>query len=372
MKKKHILITGGAGFIGSFLTDELIKKGYTVRILDNLEPQVHGKKKPSYLNPKAEFIKGDVQNYITFKKALKDIDIVFHLAAKVGVGQSNYQIKNYSDANIGGMANLFDIIVNEKLPIKKILMTASMTSYGEGDSNCPTCGVVQPSLRSEEQMKKNDWNLYCPNCNRKVETIPTKERFQFNNNSIYALTKNVQEEMLMLIGKMYRIPVTSLRCFNVYGPRQSLSNPYTGVSAIFISRLKNDNQPVVYEDGLQSRDFISVHDVVDALILAMENKKADYQIFNMGSGVPTSIKEIATKLAKLLKKDIQPKLIGEFRINDIRHCYADNSKIKKLLGWKPKVSLEKGFAELIDWSEKEEAVDTFEKAEKELKQKKLL
>ncbi len=370
--KKHILITGGAGFIGSFLTDELVRQGYKVRIFDNLEPQVHNGMKPSYLNPKAEFVKGDVQDYKSLKKALDGIDIVYHLAARVGVGQSNYQIKDYSVENVGGMANLLDIIVNKKLPIKKILMTASMTSYGEGDCECAKCGIVAPSLRSDAQMKKKDWRLYCPKCDKKVTPISTQERSSFNNNSIYALTKNVQEEMLMIIGKMYGIPVTSLRCFNVYGPRQSLSNPYTGVSAIFISRLKNNNQPVIYEDGLQSRDFISVHDVVDALILAMENKKADYQIFNMGSGVPTSIKDIAVTLAMLLKKDIQPKMTGEFRINDIRHCFADNLKIKKMLGWKPKVTLKKGLKELIDWSKNEEAIDSFEKAEKELKRKRLL
>jgi len=369
---KNILITGGAGFIGSFLTDELVKKGYNVRVFDNLEPQVHGDKKPSYLNHKAEFIKGDVKDYNSFKKALKGIDVVYHLAASVGVGQSNYDIKKYTDVNIGGMATLWDIVINEKLPIKKIVMTASMTSYGEGDCRCKTCGIVQPALRTEKQMKKKDWSLYCPNCKKVVIPIATKERSQSNNNSIYALTKNMQESMLMLLGKIYKIPVVSLRCFNVYGPRQSLSNPYTGVSAIFISRLKNGNNPVVYEDGLQSRDFISVHDVVDALILVMENKNANYEIFNMGSGIPTSIKEIAEKLGKLLKKNIQPKISGEFRINDIRHCYADISKVKKQLAWKPKITLEQGLKELIAWSENEKAVDTFDKAEKELKKKNLL
>lgn len=372
MQNKRILITGGAGFIGSFLTDELIKQGYRVRIFDNLEDQVHHTKKPSYLNKKAEFIKGDVKDYKNFKKVLTGIDVVYHLAARVGVGQSNYQVKEYSDVNIGGMANLWNIIVNEKMPIKKIIMTASMTSYGEGDCQCKKCGIVQPLLRPAEQMEKKDWKLYCPNCHKVVIPIATKERSQFNNNSIYALTKNVQESMLMLLGGMYKIPVVSLRCFNVYGPRQSLSNPYTGVSAIFISRLKNNNQAVVYEDGLQSRDFISVHDVVDSLILTMKSKKADYQIFNMGSGISTSIKEIATILAKLLKKESQPKITEGFRVNDIRHCYADNSKIKKMLGWKPHVSLEKGLQELIQWSENEKAIDSFEKAEAELKKKKLL
>lgn len=372
MKYKHILVTGGAGFIGSFLVDALIDQGYSVTIFDNLEEQVHQKQKPKYLNPKATFIQGDVSDYAAFEKALNTIDVVFHLAARVGVGQSNYQIKDYTAANVGGMANLLDIVVNKKLPVKKILMTASMTSYGEGDCSCPKCGIIQPKLRNEEQMQKKDWNLYCPNCNSLVTPISTKERQQFNNNSIYSLSKNVQEEMLMIIGKMYNIPAVSLRCFNVYGPRQSLSNPYTGVSAIFISRLKNDNQPVVYEDGMQSRDFISVHDVVAALILAMNSEKANYQIMNMGSGITTPIKDIALLIAKLLKKNIEPKITGEFRKNDIKICTADNTKAKELLDWEPKVSLEEGFKELIAWSENEESVDLFEKAEEELRTKKLL
>lgn len=369
---KRILVTGGAGFIGSFLVDKLISFGYTVTIFDNLAEQVHQGKKPKYLNKKAKFIHGDISDYKAVANALKNQDIVFHLAARVGVGQSNYEIASYTTANVGGMANVLDIIINNKLPVQKILMTASMTSYGEGDCVCKEHGVIQPELRSEKQMKKHEWNLYCPICHAIVTPIATKEREHFNNNGIYALTKNVQESMLMLLGKMYHIPVTSLRCFNVYGPRQSLSNPYTGVSAIFISRLKNDNTPVVYEDGLQSRDFVSVYDVVDALIIAMESDKANYEIFNIGSGTPTAIKDIARICANLLKKDIESQVNGQFRINDIRHCYADISKAKRLLKWKPKVSLEQGFKELIAWSEQEKAVDTFERAEKELKKKKLL
>jgi dTDP-L-rhamnose 4-epimerase len=372
MKYQHILVTGGAGFIGSFLTDALIKKGYKVRILDNLEDQVHKEHKPKYLNSKAQFVKGDVRDYDTLKRALKDIDVVYHLAASVGVAQSNYQIKKYSDTNIGSMANLLDLVVNNKTSVKKILMTASMTSYGEGDYRCKIHGVIKPQLRPESQLKKKDWSVYCAKCRRKVDAIPTTEESTINNNSIYSLSKNVQETMLMLTGRMYGIPVVSLRCFNVYGPRQSLSNPYTGVTAIFISRLKNNNPPVVYEDGLQSRDFISVHDVVAALIKGMESNKANYEIMNIGSGKPTSVKEVAETLAKLLKKKIAPSISRGFRVNDIRHCYADNRKAKKLLGWKPSVTLRQGFAELIRWSENEEAVDSFEVAQKELKEKKLL
>lgn len=372
MQYKHVLVTGGAGFIGSFLVDSLIEKGYKVRILDNLEKQVHQNKIPSYLNQKAEFIKGDVRDYEVFEKALSGIDVVFHLAARVGVAQSNYEIKDYTDTNIGGMANLFDIIINKKKNIKKVIMTASMTSYGEGNCECRKCGIVKPELRSDDQMKKGKWELKCPNCDSLITPVATKEDSSVNNNSIYALTKNVQEELLIFLGNLYKIPVVSLRCFNVYGPRQSLSNPYTGVTAIFIARLKNNKPPVIYEDGMQTRDFISVHDVVDGLIKAMEERKADYQIMNMGSGTPTSITDIAKTLALLLKKNIKPVLTYQFRKNDIRNCFADISKAEKILDWKPKINLKDGMKELIVWSEHVESNDLFEKAEKELRAKKLL
>lgn len=372
MKNKKVLITGGAGFIGSFLADRLIELGYSVRILDNLEDQVHQEQRPAYLNKRGEFIKGDVRDYKVFEESMDNIDIVFHLAARVGVAQSNYEIKDYVDTNIGGMSNLFDIIINKNKKVKKIIMTASMTSYGEGNYKCGKCGVVKPELRSDEQMKKGRWELECPNCNSLIIPVATKEEASVNNNSIYALTKNAQEELMMFLGKLYKIPVVSFRCFNVYGPRQSLSNPYTGVTAIFISRLKNNNQPVVYEDGMQMRDFVSVHDVVDALILGMEKEESNFQVMNIGSGKPVSIKKVAEILSALLKKNIKPKVSGEFRKNDIRNCFADISKVNKLLGWKPKVSLEEGMGELIVWSEKEESIDLFQKAEKELKDKSLL
>ncbi|HSX40274.1 MAG TPA: SDR family NAD(P)-dependent oxidoreductase [Candidatus Saccharimonadales bacterium] len=372
MRYKKILVTGGAGFIGSFLVDELIKKNYRVRIFDNLEKQVHHGKKPSYLNKKAEFIKGDVRDCKSFEKALKNTDVVFHLASRVGVAQSNYEIKDYVDANIGAIANLMDIVVNKHLPVKKIIMTASMTSYGEGNYFCKRHKIVKPPLRPDSQMQKHDWEPHCPICKKHVTPIATAENAVINNNSIYSFTKNAQETMLMLMGKMYHIPVVSLRCFNVYGPRQSLSNPYTGVSAIFISRLKNNRPPVIYEDGLQSRDFVSVHDVVTALISSMESDKANYEIFNIGNGKPTSIKEVAKTLAKLLGKRQEPVVNFQFRTNDIRHCFADISKAKKVLKWKARVSLEEGLAQLIKWSEKEEANDLFQDATKELKAKKLI
>ena len=370
----NILITGGAGFVGSFLTDKLIDLGHTVRIFDNLEPQVHpGGKAPAYLNPQAEFIQGDVRNYEAFKSALKDIDIVFHEAAAVGVGQSNYDIKRYVDVNVSGTGNLLDILVNNKsLKVKKILTTSSMTAYAEGMYHCPQCGPVKGELRQEDQLKAHDWQLYCPNCHSPITPISTPETAPQPCNSIYALSKKTQEDMLMLIGKMYQLPTTALRCFNIYGPRQSISNPYTGVTAIFISRLKNNQSPVIYEDGLQSRDFVSVHDVVDALILAMDNPKTNYQVMNIGSGTPTSIKDVAATLSQLMGKNIKLQMNQEFRKNDIRHCFADTTKAQTILGWKPQVSFDQGMKELIGWSLTQQSKDDFTKAEQELRQKGLL
>lgn len=369
MKKQKVLVTGGAGFIGSFLTDKLVSLGHAVTIFDNLEPQVHQDKKPDYLNKKARFIKGDVRDYQTLKEALVGIDIVFHEAAAVGVAQSNYEIKHYTDVNVGGTANLLDIIVNNKLKIKKILTTSSMTAYGEGCYRCPTHGVIQPPIRPWSELQKKDWQLHCPHCSKIVTPTPTPEDSAQPCNSVYALTKKTQEDMLHLVGKLYDIPVTSLRCFNVYGPRQSLSNPYTGVTAIFISRLKNNQPPIVFEDGGQTRDFVSVHDVVDALIQAMDSSSANYQVCNIGTGTPTSIKDIALTLSKLMGKKIKPIISQKPRKNDIRHCYPDIHQAQKLLKWKPKITLEQGLQELVHWSINEKATDAFALASRKLQQK---
>lgn len=372
MKYKSILVTGGAGFIGSFLVDELVNCGYDVRILDNLEGQVHGGKKPKYLNKSAKFIKGDVRDYQVLEKALKGVDAVFHLASAVGVGQSNYQIKKYVDSNIGGTANLLDILVNTKNQIKKLVTISSMTGYGEGNYICKKDGIVRPPLREVEQLQKKDWNLYCPKCNSLVQPTSTDETALDFPNSIYGFSKKAQQDMALIIGKLYNIPTAVLRGFNIYGPRQSLSNPYTGVTAIFISRLKNNKEAVVFEDGLQTRDFVSVHDVARAFVLAMEEENANYQMFNIGSGKGTTILEIGETLSRLLGKADLIRVNQDFRKNDIRHCFADISKAKKILKWEPKVSLEQGLKELIEWSETEKADDKFSKAQKELQQKGLI
>lgn len=378
-KVKKVLITGGAGFIGSHLCDALIEKGYKVTVFDNLDSQVHPEEKiPEYLNKKARFIKGDVKDYNKLKDAVCEQDFVFHFASCVGVGQSQYQISKYVHNNITGTANLLDILVNTKHCIKKIIVAASMSSYGEGLAKCKKCGIFKPELRRLPEGKiikrHSYWEIKCPICKSIAFSIPTEENTLLDANSIYAITKKEQEEMCLLIGKTYGIPVVSLRFFNVYGPRQSLSNPYTGVTAIFLSRIKNNNPPVIFEDGLQTRDFIWVGDVVKACMLALEKEKANYEIFNVGTGKPVSILDVACTLIKLSGKQgkVQPAVTYRFRKGDVRHCYADIRKIKKLIGFKPEVSLKQGFQKLIVWSEKIEARDFFGASLKELENKNLV
>lgn len=370
--KHRVLVTGGAGFIGSFIVDELIKEGHDVTIYDNLEPQVHQGKMPDYLNKKAKFIKADVLDYDMLKKAVLDAEIIFHEAAMVGVGQSMYQPKRYVTANTMGTATLLDVLVSSNHNVKKLLVASSMSTYGEGSYSCEGCGVVAPKLREEKQLEKHDWEMHCPKCGKTAKPIPTKEEKVQDTNSIYAITKKDQEDMCLTIGRSYGIPTVAFRYFNVYGPRQSLSNPYTGVAAIFISRLKNNNKPIVYEDGLQTRDFVSVHDIAAANMLAMKSSAADYQVLNVGTGRATSIKQVAEILAKVMNKKIEPELTNKFRKGDIRHCISDISKIRSKLGFEPKVRFEEGIKELISWSEKQQAVDSFERAAQELKEKKLL
>lgn len=365
-----VLVTGGAGFIGSFIVDELIRRGHTVRIFDSLDPQVHpDSHKPAYLNAEAEFIQGDVRDYDAFKKALEDQEAVFHKAAAVGMGQSMYQIKHYTDVNTGGTANLLDILVNNKHSVQKVIVAASQSSYGEGYCQCHMHGPMKATFRSDEQLAGHRWEHECPQCGAVMVPIPTPETASLDCRAIYALNKRDQEDMLLSIGSTYRIPCTALRYFNVYGPRQSLSNPYTGVLAIFMSRLANGKPPVIYEDGLQTRDFISVHDIVQANMLAMEKEEANYQVFNVGNGFPTTIKDVALLLAEIYETEIQPEITGKYRKGDTRHCFADLTRIKKALGYEPKVSLREGMRELAEWSRTVSAEDKFEQAAKELAQR---
>ena len=368
----NILVTGGAGFIGSFLVDGLIKKGHSVKIIDNLTEQVHHGKAPGYLNKEAEFVNADVNDTEALYGGVKDSEIIFHQAAAVGVGQSMYEILQYVKANTLGTANLLDILVNKKHNVKKVIVASSMSAYGEGAYLTKTGERLRPSLRSTEQMEKGEWELKDPKNGEILKPVGVKESDNFFCNSIYAITKMDQEEMTRAVCKAYGIPSVALRYFNVFGPRQSLSNPYTGVAAIFMSRLKNDKQPIIYEDGLQSRDFVSVHDIVKANMLSMEKSAADNEVFNVGTGNPLSILEISEVLARLHGKDIKADVTNKFRKGDVRHCFADITKIKKKLGFEPSVSFEDGMKELAEWSRDAEAVDKFDEAAEELKKHKLI
>ena len=367
--KHKVLVTGGAGFIGSFIVDELIRNGHEVRIFDWLDPQVHGKSLPEYLNREAEFMRGDIRKPEELLRAIQDVDVIFHEAAAVGVGQSMYQISHYMNVNVMGTSHLLNLLVDKEHSVKKLIVAGSMSSYGEGSYKCPHCGIVYPELRTEAQMAKGQWELFCPKCGRVAKPVPTSETKSLDSTSIYAISKKVQEEMVHSIGKAYGISTVSLRYFNVYGPRQSLSNPYTGVAAIFMSRLKNGNSPIINEDGLQTRDFVSVHDIARANLLAMESSSANHESFNVGSGKPISIKYLAEYLAKLYGVNIKPEIVFKYRKGDVRHCFADISRIKSKLGFAPQVKFEDGMKELVEWSRKVEAVDRYEQAHKELKAK---
>ncbi len=361
-----VLVTGGCGFIGSHLVDRLVNDGYRVKVYDLLEPQVHHGKEPEYLNKNAEYIFADIRDKDSLKKAIRGVEVIFHLASQVGVGQSMYQIEKYTSHNLIGTAVLLDVLVNTKNKVKKLIVASSMSIYGEGTYKCKNCGVVYPQERDQKQLKKKDWELYCPNCNKKIKPIPTAEDKPLYPSSIYASNKRVQEEMCLIVGKAYKIPTVALRYFNVYGPRQSLSNPYTGVAAIFLSRVKNNKPPLVFEDGKQSRDFIYIDDLITANILAMKNSQADYEIFNVGSGKPTRIIEIAYTIISLLGSDVGVKVLNRYRIGDIRHCYADISKIRNVLGFEPRIKFGEGMRRLISWAESEKAIDLTDKAYREL------
>ena len=367
--KKRILVTGGAGFIGSFLVDELVRRGHEVTAFDNFEPQVHGRKRPNYLNKNARYIKGDVRNMAAFQKVVLPAEVVFHEAAMVGVGQSQYQVSRYTDVNVLGTANLLDILANKKHHCQKLVVAASMSSYGEGLYECGQHGKIRPPLRSEDDVASGVWELRCPQCGKLARPAPTPETAELICSSIYAQNKKDQEEMVLMFGRTYGLPTVALRYFNVYGPRQSLSNPYTGVCAIFMSRIKNGNRPVVYEDGGQTRDFVSVHDIVQANLLAMEKESANGHVFNVGAGRPISVAEVARVLAKLFGVVIEPEITGKFRKGDVRHCFPDVSKAGKLLGYKPAISFDEGMRELIEWSREAEAKDKFEEAARELKKR---
>jgi dTDP-L-rhamnose 4-epimerase len=363
---EKILVTGGAGFIGSHTVDLLVENGYEVKVFDNFEPQVHFNEKPDYLNQRAEYFFGDVTKKEDWFRALNNVDAILHLAAMVGVGQSMYQPVRYLTSNSIGTANMYEVLLEKqeiKKNIKRIIVASSKSIYGEGAYVCKAHGVVYPSLRKREQLEKKDWEVHCPFCNEYVKPTGITEEKPVHNLSIYALSKYDTERIAINFGFALKIPTIALRYFNVYGPRQSLNNPYTGVIAIFSSRIKNNNPPIIFEDGNQLRDFIYVEDVARANILALETEKEG--VYNVGTGKAISILEITKTLIELFNSKVEPKIAGEFRVGDNRHDFADISRIRRELNFEPRYDLKQGLEKFVQWGETQEAIDMFEKAEEE-------
>jgi dTDP-L-rhamnose 4-epimerase len=363
---KKILVTGGAGFVGSHLVDALLEAGHKVRVFDNLSPQVHGDALPDYLSRDAELMRGDMQDSAAVRAAMEGIEVVFHLAAAVGVGQSMYEISHYIGANTQGTAVLLQEILNRKAKVEKLVLASSMSIYGEGKYSCAQCGEMAPDLRGQEQLKLKQWEMVCPSCHESLTPVPTDESKPLQCSSIYALSKKDQEEMALLFGRTYGLPLVALRYFNIYGPRQALSNPYTGVAAIFASRLMNGRAPLVFEDGCQMRDFVSVEDVVRANLLAMDSSTADGRALNIGSGQPISIREVAEALGDSLETQVSAEFTQKYRAGDIRHCFADISAARKYLGYEPRVRFAEGVENLVRWLRSQHPKDRAEEAAAQL------
>lgn len=363
---QQVLITGGAGFIGSHLADELLAHGYRVRVLDMLAPQVHGEgmRRPDYIDDRVELMVGDATDREALARALRGVDAVFHFAAAVGVGQSMYEVAHYTAVNNLGTAILLEALIAE--PVGRLVVASSMSLYGEGLYRNRAGEPRVTGERSLDQLRRGDWELRDSD-GSVLQPVPTPETKPPALASVYALSKFDQERMCLLIGRAYELPVVALRFFNAYGPRQALSNPYTGVLAIFAARLLNDRPPRIFEDGLQQRDFVSVYDVARACRLALETPAAAGEVFNIGSGEPHTVRDIASRLADVVgKKQLEPEIIGKYRVGDIRHCFADIGKAKQVLGYEPRVKLGDGLAELAAWLESQVAVDRVAQASAEL------
>jgi dTDP-L-rhamnose 4-epimerase len=372
MERMNVLVTGGAGFIGSHLVDALVADGHRVRVLDKLVPQVHGEAGPRYVNGAAEFVHGDVADRSTVERCLEGIDAVYHEAAEVGVGQSMYEIARYAEANMLGTAVLLQALIAHRGRVRKLVVASSMSIYGEGRYECRRCGEMQPGVRPVEQLQDRRWELECPRCASVLAPLPTDETKALNPTSVYAISKQNQEQMSLVVGRAHGIPTVALRYFNAYGPRQALSNPYTGVCAIFSARLRNRHPPVIFEDGAQTRDFVHVRDLVQANLLALGTDRADYQAVNVGTGVATSVRGVARILAEGLDRPDEAEIVGRFREGDVRHCVADVSRARSLLGYEARVSLKEGMKDLLGWVSEQEATDLVARATAELEERSLL
>lgn len=371
----RVLITGGAGFIGSSLSLKLIELGYNVTVLDNLSNQIHGEDPEQSdlfmrIKNKVEFIKGDVRSKEDVRRALNGADIIVHLAAETGTGQSMYEINKYVEVNLNGTANLLDLLANEPNQVKKLVVASSRAVYGEGKYLCQVHGQVYPNSRLEEHLSQGDFNVKCPKCGENVEVESTSEDSMIQPSSIYGFTKYGQESMCMIMGKALQIPTVALRYQNVYGPGQSLKNPYTGILSIFSTRIKNGNEINIFEDGLESRDFVYIDDVVDATCSAIELDQANYQVFNVGTGKSTTVLTVAAKLIENYQTSVDVTISGQYRVGDIRHNYADLTNTMDKLAFVPKFTFEDGIKNFASWVDKQEIQeDRYEKAILEMKAK---
>lgn len=372
----RVLITGGAGFIGSHIALRLIEKGYDITVLDNLLEQIHGdnpdKTSPLYcsVKDKTRFIKADVCDRATLESAISDADYIIHLAAETGTGQSMYEIKRYIDVNIGATALLLDILTNTKHHVKRVVVAESRAIYGEGKYHCDKCGDVYPTERKDEDMAKGDFECHCPKCGGKVSLVATTEDSIIHPSSVYGIGKQVQGQLVHLICKNIGIESVSYRYQNVYGPGQSLTNPYTGILSIFSTRIKNHKEINIFEDGLESRDFVYIDDVVNATIAGLEVSEANGHVFNIGTGIATDVLTVAKTLSKYYGIDVPLKVTGNYRIGDIRHNYADISLARKILGFEPKWSFDQGIKQFTEWVNRQDLrTDNYEASLEEMKQK---
>ena len=370
------MITGGSGFIGSHIALKLIEKGYEVTVMDNLLEQIHGadpdKTSPLYcsIKDKVRFIKGDVCNKVLLEQALDGVDYVLHLAAETGTGQSMYEIKRYIDVNIGGTALLLDILTNTKNHVKRVVVAESRAIYGEGKYHCEKCGAVYPTERKDEDMAKGDFECHCPKCGGKVQLVATTEDSAVHPSSVYGIGKQVQGQLVHLICKHIGIESVSFRYQNVYGPGQSLTNPYTGILSIFSNRIKSHKGINIFEDGRESRDFVYIDDVVDATIAGMEVSEANGHVFNIGTGIATDVLTVAKTLSRHYGKEVPLTVSGNYRLGDIRHNYADISLARKILKFHPKVSFDEGIRRFTEWVDRQELYeDNYESSLEEMKLK---
>lgn len=372
----NVLITGGAGFIGSNIALKLINKGYSVTVLDSLSEQIHGtnpeQTSPLYqsIKNKVNFIKGDVNNRADWEKALVDIDYVIHLAAETGTGQSMYEIKKYVETNIGGTALLLDILTNTMHHVKRVVVAESRAIYGEGKYYCPKCGDVYPLERKNEDMAKGDFECKCPMCSGEVKLIATTEDSAIHPSSIYGISKQVQGQLVHLVCKSIGVESVSFRYQNVYGPGQSLTNPYTGILSIFSTRIKNGNGLNIFEDGKETRDFVYIEDVVDATILGMEVPEANGHVFNIGTGVATNVLTVANTLCEKYGINVSITVSGNYRLGDIRHNLADITAARQILDFEPKWNFSEGIEQFTNWVNQQEVQqDNYEASIEEMKKK---